>query len=65
LPRESIVAVGLLTKRDASLLGPAFARLWPVEQAPCFSGLLQAIDAADRELGHRNRELACREGAGS
>jgi hypothetical protein len=48
--RERIVAVGLLTKNDVQLLGPAFDRLWPVEDAPCFSGLLQAIDEADRKL---------------
>jgi hypothetical protein len=48
--RERIVAVGLLTKKDVQLLGPTFDRLWPIEDAPCFSDLLQAIDEADREL---------------
>jgi len=47
---ERIVAVGLLTKNDLRLLGPTFDRLWPVEDTPCFSGLLQAIDEADRQL---------------
>jgi hypothetical protein len=47
---ERIVAVGLLTPRDLQLLGPTFDRIWPVEDTPCFSGLLQAIDEADREL---------------
>jgi hypothetical protein len=47
---ERIVAVGLLTQNDVELLGPTFDRLWPVEDAPCFSGLLQAIDEADRDL---------------
>jgi hypothetical protein len=47
---ERIVAVGLLTKNDVSLLGPSFDRLWPVEQAPHFGGLLRAIDEADRRL---------------
>ena len=45
-----IVAVGLLTGRDVELLGPTFDRLWPVEETPCFSQLLQAIDEADRKL---------------
>ena len=45
-----IIAVGLLTKRDVKLLGPTFDRLWPVEEAPCFVDLLEAIDKADREL---------------
>jgi len=50
MPTERIVAVGLLIERDVGVLGPTFARVWPVEEAPCFSGLLLAIDEADREL---------------
>ena len=45
---ERIVAVGLLTKNDVRLLGPTFDRLWPVQDAPCFSDLLRAIDDAYR-----------------
>ncbi len=44
---ERIVAVGLLTRQDVELLGHGFSRLWPVDQTPCFSDLLQAIDEAD------------------
>jgi hypothetical protein len=47
---ERIVAVGLLTGRDLSMLGPAFDRVWPVEEAPSFNELLRAIDEADRKL---------------
>ena len=47
---ERIVAVGLLTGHDLSLLGPAFDRAWPVEEAPSFNELLRAIDEADRRL---------------
>ena len=47
---ERIVAVGLLTSHDLSLLGPTFDRIWPVEEAPHFHQLLQAIDDADRKL---------------
>ncbi|MFL6730997.1 MAG: hypothetical protein ACJ8EP_01475 [Sphingomicrobium sp.] len=47
---DRIVAVGLLTKRDLSVLGPAFDRAWPVEKAPSFSELLRAIDEADQRL---------------
>ena len=50
MANERIVAVGLLTERDLRQLGPAFQRAWPVDDTPCFSGLLQAIDEADREL---------------
>ncbi len=50
MPSERIVAVGLLTQREVDALGPSFARLWPVDETPCFSSLLQAIDEADREL---------------
>ena len=47
---DRIVAVGLLTRNDVRLLGPSFERLWPVEEAPHFHGLLRAIDEADRRL---------------
>ena len=50
LPHDRIIAVGLLTQKDLTLLGPTFDRAWPVEEAPMFSELLRAIDAADREL---------------
>ena len=53
---EGIVAVGLLTQRDVEVLGPTFARLWPVEEAPCFSQMLQAIDEADRKIRRRGED---------
>lgn len=48
--QERIVAIGLLTTQDLGLLGPAFDRAWPVEEAPSFNELLRAIDDADRKL---------------
>jgi hypothetical protein len=51
--RDRIVAVGLLTSRNVQLLGPTFERLWPVDETPCFSGLLERIDEADRQLRRR------------
>lgn len=56
MTQDGIVAVGLLTQRDVDALGTNFHRLWPVDETPCFSQLLQAIDEADRELW-REREL--------
>ena len=53
---ERIVAVGLLTQRDLSLLGPTFERVWPVEEAPSFNELLRAIDEADRKLQQDERQ---------
>jgi len=48
---ERIVAVGLLTQQELSLLGPTFERAWPVEDAPSsFEELLRAIDQAEWEL---------------
>lgn len=47
---QRIVAIGLLTQQELTLLGPTFNRAWPVDEAPCFTGLLEAIDEADREL---------------
>jgi hypothetical protein len=43
----------LLTRRDLSVLGPAFSRVWPVEEAPSFNELLRAIDEADQELARK------------
>ncbi len=50
MSHERIVAVGLLTQTELNLLGPAFTRAWPVEEAPVFEELVEAIDQADREL---------------
>ena len=50
--RDRIIAIGLLTQRDVTLLGPTFDRLWPVEEAPDFLELLRAIDEADEALQH-------------
>ena len=47
---KQIVAVALLTREEVQLLGPTFERLWPVEDTPCFSELLRAIDEADRQI---------------
>lgn len=47
---DKIVAVGLLTERELSLLGSNLSRVWPVEEAPHFHELLSAIDEADEEL---------------
>jgi hypothetical protein len=45
-----IVPIGLLAQRDLDTLGAGFHLMWPVDQSPCFSGLLEAIDEADRAL---------------
>lgn len=50
MDQERIIAVALLTRRDLDVLGPTFSRAWPVEEAPNFHELLQAIDEADQQL---------------
>ena len=50
MERERIVAIGLLTRKDLSLLGPAFDRAWPVDEACEFRELLERIDKAEREV---------------
>jgi hypothetical protein len=52
---DRIVAVGLLTQQDLTLLGPTFERAWPVEEVPEFDDLLRAIDVADRQLQEADR----------
>jgi len=62
--KERIVAVGLLTRTHLETLGPTFTNAWPVDETPCFSGLLQAIDEADREIiRERDREIDAAAGA--
>ena len=56
MPRDRIIAVGLLTQHDIEVLGQGFSRLWPVDETPCFTDLLRAIDDADREL-EKNSEM--------
>lgn len=53
MDQERIIAVGLLTRRDLTLLGPTFSRAWPIEEAPDFDELLTAIDGADDEFRHK------------
>ena len=50
MAEDRIVAVGLLTQREVELLGHGLSRLWPVDDSPCFSELLKAIDEAERRL---------------
>ena len=58
MPKDRIVAVALLTESDLTVLGPAFTRAWPVEDAPVFGQLLREIDKAEIE---RSRRAALRE----
>ena len=53
MPRDRIVALGLLSQRDLDTLGPSFYRVYPVDEAPCFGELLAAIDEADRGVWRR------------
>ena len=55
MDQNGIVAIGLLTRRDLSLLGPSFDRVWPVEDAPAFHELLSAIDEADARLATKRK----------
>jgi hypothetical protein len=59
VPKDEIIAVGLLTRRDLDVLGPTFTRAWPVDETPCFGQLLQAIDEADRDI-RRERDALTR-----
>jgi hypothetical protein len=48
-PQERIVAVGLLTEADLSVLGQGFRRAYRLEHDHDFHDLLAAIDRAERE----------------
>ena len=49
---ERIAVGALLTASELTRLGMGFDRAWPVDETPCFEGLLLAIDEADRKLRH-------------
>jgi hypothetical protein len=57
MDQDRIVAIGLLTQRELSLLGAAFDRLWPVKEAPQFEELLRAIDKADEKLRQESANM--------
>ena len=63
MDQDGIIAIGLLTRRDLNLLGPAFDRLWPVEDAPTFDELLEAIDEADEQLRARQQSMEIKSAA--
>lgn len=52
---DRFVAVGWHAKGDAALLATSFEKLWPLDEAPCFGGLLAAIDKADRHETHKRQ----------
>lgn len=47
--KDDIVAIGLLTEQDLSLLGSGFRRAFRVDDTPCFDELLAAIDEAEQK----------------
>jgi hypothetical protein len=51
--REDVVAIGLLTEQDLSLLGSGFRRAFRVDDTSCFDDLLAAIDAAEEQAEQR------------
>ena len=55
---QRIVAVGLLTRREMSVLGQQLSRLYPITDDSKFTDLLQAIDQADRDF-HRQENSGC------
>jgi hypothetical protein len=49
------IASDLLVQRNLELLGLRFTSLWPVDDTPCFQGLLEAIDEDDLERQDQSR----------
>jgi len=52
------IASDLLIQRTLELLGQRFTSLWPVDETPCYQGLLEAIDKIDRGFHRRTRPRA-------
>ena len=53
-----IVAVCLVTHDELGRLGTNFERARPIDEVPCFAGLLEAIDEAERELWRERDYMA-------
>jgi hypothetical protein len=47
---KGVVAVGLAAGCDCAVFIPAFAHVWPIEEATQFAALLDEIDDAECEL---------------
>jgi hypothetical protein len=50
---ERIVAVGLLTEENVGTLGSSLKKVFRIDETPCFTELLRALDEADRERRER------------
>ena len=50
MSNRQITTICLVTDQELQLLGQGFSRAWPIDESPCFKGLLQAIDDAERDL---------------
>lgn len=50
---RSIVAIGLLTRRDLDILGSGFRRAIPLDGSGDFEDLLARIDEAERKAAER------------
>ena len=48
--KHRVVAVGLLSEYDLAILGRGFKRAYRIDEGHDFSGLLAAIDEAERNL---------------
>ena len=48
--KRIITTICLLTDEELAHLGSNFSRAWPIDDAPCCGGLLEAIDSAEREM---------------
>jgi hypothetical protein len=55
-----IVAVALLTQENLDRYGSALKRVFRVDDSPCFSELLAALDEADRKRGCAEDRRAAR-----
>jgi hypothetical protein len=49
MAHEPIVAVALLSQKQVNWLGSSLKKVYRIDETPCFSELLQAIDDAERE----------------
>lgn len=52
---QRIVAVGLLTAQDLSVLGQGFQRIYRLDEGHDFRELLARIDAAEQDCGSQRK----------
>jgi hypothetical protein len=54
MDRDRIVAVALLTEENMKVYGSCLSKVFPIDETPCFTELIDAIDRAEQQMRERD-----------